>query len=158
RFSKGYTVQASYTHSRFMQATEYLNQGDPLPTEVVSDSDYPNRFAMSAIYELPFGKGRQFLSGSNGIVSRIVGGWQMQGVYTYQSGAPLAFNVVTNNTVTPGYIYNGNFKDLAISSDQQSTNQWFNNAGFVALRDSKGTLITSNGQQVWVDFNDPCKN
>jgi len=39
RFSKGYTVQASYTHSRFMQATEYLNPGDPSPTEVVSDSE-----------------------------------------------------------------------------------------------------------------------
>jgi Carboxypeptidase regulatory-like domain/TonB dependent receptor-like, beta-barrel len=158
RFSKGYTVQASYTHSRFMQATEYLNQGDPLPTEVVSDADYPNRFAMSAIYELPFGKGRQFLSGSNGVVSRIVGGWQVQGVYTYQSGAPLAFNVVTNNTATPGYIYNGNFKDLVIPSDQQSLNQWFNNAGFVALRTSTGTVVTNNGQTVWVAFNDPCKN
>jgi len=32
-------AQASYTHSRFMQATEYLNPGDPSPTEVVSDSE-----------------------------------------------------------------------------------------------------------------------
>jgi hypothetical protein len=148
RFSKGYTAQASYTHSRFMQATEYLNPGDPLPTEVVSDTDYPNRFAMSAIYELPFGKGRQFLGSSNAIVSRVVGGWQIQGVYTYQSGAPLSWG---------NYIYNGNFKDLTIPSDQQSTDQWFNNSGFVALR-SGSTVIMNNGQPVWVSFNDPCKN
>src|SRR5215470_4519367 len=102
-----------------MQATEYLNPGDPLPTEVISDTDYPNRFAMSAIYELPFGKGRMFLSDSNGVVSRIVGGWQIQGVYTYQSGAPLAYNVPRNTNPTSGYIYNGDFKDLAIPSDQQ---------------------------------------
>src|SRR5262249_2960234 len=125
RFSKGYTVQASYTHSKFMQASEYLNPADPRPTEVISDSDYPNRFAMSAIYELPFGKGRQFLSGSNGIVSRIVGGWQVQGVYTYQTGRPLDFNVpgtalpaATNPTA--GYIYFGDFRDIGIPSDQQS--------------------------------------
>jgi hypothetical protein len=154
RFSKGYTVQASYTHSRFMQATEYLNAGDPLPTEVVSDADYPNRFALSAIYELPFGKGRQFLAGSNGIVSRIVGGWQIQGVYTYQSGAPLSWG---------NYIYNGAFNDLVIPSDQQSLSQWFNNNGFVALRTSSSSsdsaiVRDANGQPVWVAFNDPCKN
>ncbi len=153
RFSKGYTAQASYTHSRFMQATEYLNPTDPLPTEVVSDTDYPNRFALSAIYELPFGKGRQFLAGSNGIVSRIVGGWQIQGVYTYQSGAPLSWG---------NYIYNGNFKDLVIPSDQQSLSQWINNTGFVALRtkdDNADSVVVrdANGQPVWVSFNDPCK-
>src|SRR5262249_11174899 len=153
RFSKGYTVQASYTHSRFMQATEYQNAADPLPTEVVSDTDYPNRFALSAIYELPFGKGRQFLSGSNGIVSRIVGGWQMQGVYTYQSGAPLSWG---------NYIYNGDFKDISIPSDQQSLAQWINTTGFVALRTSSSSADSAivrdaNGQPVWVAFNDPCK-
>jgi hypothetical protein len=153
RFSKGYTVQASYTHSRFMQATEYANAGDPLPTEVVSDTDYPNRLALSAIYELPFGKGRQFLSGSNGIVSRIVGGWQAQGVYAYQTGAPLSWG---------NYIYNGDFKDIKIPSDQQSLAQWINTNGFVALRTSNSTsdsavVRDSSGQPVWVAFNDPCK-
>jgi hypothetical protein len=148
RFSKGYTAQASYTHSRFMQATEYLNPGDPLPTETVSDTDYPNRLALSAIYELPFGKGRQFLGSSNGIVSRVVGGWQVQGVYAYQSGAPLTWG---NN------IYNGNFTDITIPSDQQSLGQWFNNNGFVALRNGSTVINGANGQPVWVAFNDPCK-
>jgi hypothetical protein len=148
RFSKGYTAQASYTHSRFMQATEYLNPGDPLPTEVVSDTDYPNRFALSAIYELPFGKGRQFLSGSNGIVSRVVGGWQVQGVYSYQTGAPLSWG---------NYIYNGDFSDITIPSDQQSLSQWINTNGFVALRNGSTVIRDAGGQPVWVAFNDPCK-
>jgi hypothetical protein len=121
RFSKGYTAQVSYTHSRFMQATEYLNPADPRPTEVVSDTDYPNRLAFSGIAELPFGNGQKFLSSSNGVVSRIVGGWQVQGVYAYQTGAPLTWG---------NYIYNGNFHDIAISSDEQSLSKWFNTAGF----------------------------
>jgi hypothetical protein len=149
RFSKSYTAQLSYTHSKFMQATEYLNPADPRPTEVISDTDYPNRLALSAIAEFPFGNGHKFLSGSNGVVSRIVSGWQIQGVYAYQTGAPLSWG---------NYIYNGDIKDIAIPSDQQSLSQWFNNAGFVALRSSSGTVITSNGQPVWVNFNDPCKN
>jgi hypothetical protein len=149
RFSHGYTVQASFTHSRFMQATELLNPGDPRPTKVVSDSDYPNRLAVSAIYELPFGNGHLFLSGSNAVVSRLVGGWQVQTVFAHQSGAPLTWG---------NYSYNGNFSDIAIPSDQRSLGQWFNNTGFVALRTSTGTVVTSNGQPVWVSFTDPCKN
>jgi hypothetical protein len=148
RFSKGYTVQASYTHSRLMQATEYLNPGDPLPARTVSDQDYPNRFTMSAIYELPFGKGRQFLTGSNGIVSRVVGGWQVQGVYGYQSGAPLTWG---------NFIYNGDFKNISIPSDQQSLAQWINTNGFVALRNGSTIINGANGQPILVAFNDPCK-
>jgi hypothetical protein len=169
RLAKGYTVQLAYTHSKYMQATELLNPGDSRPTEVISDQDYPNRLALSAIYELPFGKGRQFFGNSNGLVQRIIGGWQMEGVYAYQSGAPLSFNVpgaINNNNAaipanvaaTAGYIYLGDFKSLVIPTSQQSVAQWFNNTGFVALRDNKGVVQTVGGQTVWVAFNDPCKS
>jgi hypothetical protein len=158
RFSKGFTMQASYTYSKFMQATEYLNPADPAPVRSISDSDYPNRFSLSSIVELPFGKGHKFLAESNGVVSRIVGGWQVQGVYWYQTGAPLAFNVPTPPGGSSGYIYFGDFTNLTIPKDQQSLAQWFNNNGFVALRTSTGSVVTSNGQPVWVSFTDPCKN
>jgi hypothetical protein len=153
RFSKGYTLQASYTYSKFMQASELLNQDDIDPTEVISDSDYPHRFAASAIYELPFGKGQRFLDGSNGVVSRVVGGWQLQGVYTFQSGAPIAFDNIA---------YAGDLKDIRLPGDQQTPEQWFNTRGFVALRTSSSTAASAivrdaSGQPVWVDFNDPCK-
>ena len=148
RFSKGYTAQVSYTHSKLMQATEYLNPADPLPTKSISDTDYPNRLAFSGIAELPFGKNHRFLGNSNGFVSRLVGGWQLQGVYSYQTGAPLSWG---------NYLYNGNFKDITIPTDSQNLTKWFNNTGFVALR-TGATVITSGGNPVWVDFNDPCKN
>jgi hypothetical protein len=158
RFSKGYTFMASYTYSKFMQATELLNQDDPRPSEVISDSDYPHRFAASAIYELPFGKGQKFLDSSNGIVSRVVGGWQVQGIYTFQSGAPIGGTGGFGNL-----IYNGDLRDLRLPGDQQEVAHWFNPAGFVALRQRNAngsfTVITKpDGSPVWVDFNDPCKN
>jgi hypothetical protein len=150
RFSKGYTLGASYTYSKFMQATELLNQDDADPTEVISDQDYPHRFTVSSIYELPFGSGHQFFASGNSVVSRIISGWQAQGVYTYQSGQPLSWGNI---------IYVGNVGDIRLKGS--SVEKWFNNTGFVALRDGGRTgtpVVTgSDGQPVWVDFNDPCK-
>src|SRR4030095_1387900 len=53
RFSQGYTVQMSYTKSKWTQATEYLNQGDAFPTKMIADQDSPHRFAVSSMYSLP---------------------------------------------------------------------------------------------------------
>jgi hypothetical protein len=122
RFSKGYTLMANYTLSKFMQATELLNADDPRPTEVISDMDYPHRLSVSGIYELPFGKARQFLHGVNPFVSKIVSGWQVSGIYAYQSGPPINWGNI---------IFTGKVKDIRLPSDQQAAQRWFNtNAGF----------------------------
>ena len=43
----------------------------------VSDFDIRHIVNFNSIWELPFGTGRQFLSGSNGLVNAILGGWQV---------------------------------------------------------------------------------
>jgi len=48
RFNNGFTFQASYTFSKFMEAITYLNAADPLPTEVISDFDRPHRYHSDA--------------------------------------------------------------------------------------------------------------
>lgn len=150
RFTRGYTIGVAYTYSKFEQAIELLNQDDQSPTKSLSDQDYPHRISISSIYELPFGPGHQFLANSNSFVSKIVGGWQVQGVYAYQSGPMLTFG---------NAIYVGDPNNIQLSN--KSVAQWFNNTGFVALRDASRTgspIVTdSTGQPVWVDFNDPCK-
>jgi hypothetical protein len=141
RLSRGFTFQGSYTFSKFMQASEVLNQDDLMPTEMISDSDYPHRFSATAIYDLPFGKGQKFLNTSNGIASRIVGGWQVQGLYYFQSGAPIGFNTPPGNNPnarTSGYIYNGDLREIRLPGDQQEAGNWFNTDGFV--RDSASQL------------------
>jgi hypothetical protein len=123
RFSKGYTLNMNYTWSKFMEAASYLNAADPLPTEVISDFDRTHRFTINGIYELPFGKGRPLLSNVNTVGQYIIGGWQVAGVYQYQSGAPIGFGNI---------FFTGNFDDIDLPSDQRSTDRWFNtNAGFV---------------------------
>ena len=81
----------AYTKSKWLEATEYLNAADEDPFKQVSPQDVPNRFSMSAFYELPFGKGQRFLSNVNKWANAIIGGWQIQGTYVYQTGFPLRF-------------------------------------------------------------------
>ncbi|HKA17839.1 MAG TPA: TonB-dependent receptor [Blastocatellia bacterium] len=150
RLSRGFTLGVTYTYSKFTQSTELLNQDDQFPTEVISDQDFPHRLSVSGIYELPFGAGHGFLNNKGAVVSKLVSGWQVQGIYAYQSGPPLAFGNAT---------YLGDFKNIKL--DKKTVEKWFNNSGFVALRDASkpnSPVVTDpSGQPVWVDFNDPCK-
>jgi hypothetical protein len=136
RFSAGYTVQVAYTWAKFMEATGFLNDGDPVPAKVVSDQDYPQRLSLSWIWELPFGRGRKLLSQTHPAASAIVSGWQVQGIYAGQSGQALGFGSV---------IFRGNLKDIVLPKSQRTPEQWFNiNAGFE--RDSAKQL--SNAARV----------
>jgi hypothetical protein len=136
RFSKGNSVGLSYTWSKWMQATEYLNPSDPTPTKMISDLDVPSRLTVNGIYVLPFGKGQKFLAEANGIVDALVGGWQIQGVYTYQSGFPLVFGTDAFYTGTDPV----NGSDIKLAST--STSKWFNTAPFVSILNNTGTNAT----------------
>jgi hypothetical protein len=130
RLTNGYTFGLSYTWSKWMQATEYLNAGDAAPTKMISDQDTPHRVSVSFIYELPFGKGKSYLS-NNSVLDRVVGGWQIQGIYQFQVGFPIR---LANDAFTTG----GN-PDLA--SYVRNTSRWFNTAAFLSVLD--GTSSTN---------------
>jgi hypothetical protein len=89
RFTHGLTFSANYTLSKNIQATSYVNATDAAPTRVLTAFDRPQRLAFSPSYELPFGQGRRFLSSSNGVVKRLVGGWQVLANTVFQAGAPM---------------------------------------------------------------------
>jgi hypothetical protein len=121
RFSKGYTVQGSYTLGKWMQATNLLNAADLAPVREISDADAPHRLNISSVWSLPFGKGRALLASSNGFVSRVVGGWEVSGIWSLQSGFPLPWGNV---------IYYGNPKDIALPLAERTPEHWFNVANF----------------------------
>lgn len=156
RFSKGYTLNLAYTWSKFLEATEVLNQDDPAPTKMLSPNDVPHTFRASFIYELPFGKGKALGDTNNPILSRVLSGWQITGIYQYSSGALLNFS--TN------FAYFGDLRNIFIPGDERNmfgdpanpNMGYINKQGFVALRNGT-TVVTVGGQPVWVDFNDPCK-
>jgi hypothetical protein len=118
RFSHGYSIVANYHWSKFMQATELLNQDDPRPYETISDYDAPHRLTFSAIWELPFNR---LTSSGNQVASRILKGWQLSPIYQFQSGAPIGFG---------NLLYYGNFSDIALPADQRTPERWINTSGF----------------------------
>ena len=56
-----------------------------------SDFDIRHIINMNAVWQLPFGKGRPFLSDSNSVVNGILGGWQLSGIFRWNSGLPVGF-------------------------------------------------------------------
>ncbi|MBI4873025.1 MAG: TonB-dependent receptor [Acidobacteria bacterium] len=122
RFSHGFTLQVAYTFSKTMEAVEFLNATDPMPYESLSTLDRPHRVAASGVWELPFGKGRQFGSGLPAAVDTVLGGWQLGAVITRQGGAPLGFGNI---------LFAGDIKGIPLPKSQKDVDRWFNTeAGF----------------------------
>lgn len=133
RFSQGLTLVGNYTWSKTMQATELLNAADPRPTPMISDQDVPHRIAMTAIYELPFGRNHRWLNHLNGVADRIVGGWEITSIWAFQSGVPLAFGSYSTTTATNNgdYFFNPAGGNIGLSLDEAAINRWFNTNAFV---------------------------
>jgi hypothetical protein len=138
RFRHGLTATGSYTWSKTMQATSFLNGGDPLPTKQISPLDHTHYLSISTIYELPIGRGRALLGNSSKLVNALLGGWQLEGVYRYQSGQALGFgNALFSGTC------NGS-QGIALPADQRSVYRQFNTSCFVTASSAQlsNNLIT----------------
>lgn len=117
RMSKGLLGTLSYTWSKNLgdvnmlttsffdagQSPGYQNEFNRAMDRSVLGSDFPHRLIVSAVYDLPLGKGR------------LLGGWQVNGIFTYQSGQPLNFGV----SGAPAYA--GNRASFTGTGDAQTT-------------------------------------
>jgi len=56
-----------------------------------------HRFTISALYELPFGHGKRWGNGASGLVNGFIGGWQLGGIWTAQTGQPLTVTLPYDN-------------------------------------------------------------
>jgi len=88
RLSSGLTAQFTYTWSKLIEELRYIELSDPDPSRMIGEFDNPHRVTLAAIYELPFGRGKRFGTDS-GILERIIGGWQWNAIYIYQSGGAI---------------------------------------------------------------------
>jgi hypothetical protein len=149
RFHEGGTVLAAYTWSKNIGDIEtgmsWLEAG-PLAgiqnnnnlrgERATSGFDVPQRLIVSYVYDLPLGKGKRFLKSQNAVVEKILGGWGINGISTFQSGFPLTLTTSTNSTNSFGGGSRPNYVagcDPSISGSAQSRlNNWFNTACFVA--------------------------
>ncbi len=98
RFSKGFALRAAYTLSKTIDLTsgfrarssEYTDPLDYRLDRALADFDTPQRLVISGFWELPFDHGVE-----NGILKKILGGWQFNAIASYQKGNP--FTLFSNN-------------------------------------------------------------
>lgn len=106
RFSNGFQFMANYQWSKLMEIRSRLNDLDPFLEKRLASEDRPHRLVASGSFDLPFGRGRSHLSNINKLANLAVGGWTLNGIYTFQPGAALYWgNTNANNFIS--YIYSG---------------------------------------------------
>jgi hypothetical protein len=96
-------------------------------------------------YDLPFGKGRRFLS-SSGLLDRIVGGWTLGGRETIASGHPLLLNGgrnTVNNLTQSGVVFGGGFTAEQLQKALSTVGGSFSNTALISNVASIATLNPS---------------
>lgn len=105
RFSAGLLLQMSYTWSKSLTtlyASSQNSLGQPLTLRPENEAmekyrapqDIEHAFKVNWIYELPFGRGKWFGGGANGLTNHFIGGWEWHGTARIQSGRPFALGNV----------------------------------------------------------------
>lgn len=107
RFSNGFMLTTSYawgkaidfnattTGGNFNNINFALNRG-------LADWDRRHVFTQNYVYELPFGKGKKF--GQSGPAKWILGDWQLNALWTWESGLPLDISISSASLNAPGNI------------------------------------------------------
>jgi hypothetical protein len=133
RMSGGLALAGSYAWSKAEEEGEsHQNSYDIAASRSVASYDIPHRLVVSALYELPFGRGRKFGSGTPAWLDGIAGGWQVNGIVTMQSGTPLTISASNTaglfNPVTRAN-WNGEDPSLDAPADER-LQRWFDTSKF----------------------------
>ena len=108
RMSYGLQLSVNYTWSHFLDDLDssgwgaregfqnYQNAFNPSDNYSNGNFDIRNMFKGQAIYQLPFGKGKQFLN-NNWLVDELLGGWQVSSVWVVEGGNPMGITTGGNN-------------------------------------------------------------
>jgi hypothetical protein len=147
RISNGLQFRGNYTWSKNLdinsgltgaqannQAQMVLNRNNLHQDWGLSALNAASQASLSALYELPFGRGQKWLNDTSALKSKFVSGWQLNGIGTILSGFPFTPLAGSNrsgdgDTRNPDRVsINPAFTGTVITGNP---NQWFNPAAFV---------------------------
>ena len=115
-----------------------------------TDIDIRQSLSVNSVYELPFGRGKHFLS-SGGAAAKVLGGWQLSGIASAMSGRPININI----SRSASDMLDGNKDDqrpdllpgMSLYAANKSINNWFNLAAFATpAKDTWGNLGRNIGR------------
>lgn len=147
RFSQGLFVLATYTWSKSIDTLTSPSRGaggvqnifDPSENRGLSDWDVPHRFALSYVWEVPYGTGRRWGNDATPVVRALLGNWQVTGIFAARSGTPAT---VTVGSPIPGGDARPNLlHDPTLPSSERRPDRWFDTAAFEANRDANANLL-----------------
>jgi hypothetical protein len=111
RLSHGLAFKANYTHSKVLDINSQLDTDFNLsaPSDVANSYNLAlnkgpaafnlqHQFNANFSYELPFGSGKLWGGSASGLVDRLIGGWQWNGILTAQSGLPFTPTAGSNRS------------------------------------------------------------
>lgn len=135
RFTNGFQFLGAFTWSKAID--DSCSDADVCAPQLytnykiergLSSIDQNYTMVLSSLYELPFGRGKRFGGSMSRPVDAIVGGWQINGIYSLLAGQPFSVTVDGNPGGNPGTTR----ADLVgkVSVNPGNINQYINAAGF----------------------------
>jgi hypothetical protein len=139
QYSHGLMAQLSYTLSKTIANTAQSNTWvvgpsnglyNPNYNRSIEANDVPQRLVLSYIYDLPMGKGKQYMN--HGIASAVLGGWELSGISVFQSGRPILITAPDQTNLYDFSYTNGRANRLhsPVLSSGQSDSHWFDTTAF----------------------------
>lgn len=143
RFSEGFSVINSFTWSKLFEDTSWVGPeiaGRHIEHKLGGE-DRPLHLSIAPIWQIPVGRGQKLGHAMNKVLDAFVGGWELAGQFTIQSGVPVVFNA------TDSFFFSG--KDFALPHDQQSLSQWFDTTQFIRFPTKNTTQADLAAYPAW---------
>ena len=134
-FILAYTWGKSMDNAAGYASTSQASSGTPQDSSNLkaerglSDFNVTSRIALSPVIELPFGRSKPYLT--HGLGAAVAGGWQLSGIYQFDTGRPFTVSTSTNNS---GSVYGVDRPNVSgdPNTGARTVNQWFNTSVFTA--------------------------
>lgn len=165
RFSHGFSVLNAFTWAKTLD--DYGNLNDltgfwaqnayNLRAEWgLTSFDTPYRFTSGYVFEVPYGRGKRFGAGTNRVLDGVLGGWQVSGITTFQTGNPIVPRPTVETSNTGTFTFSDRTDQVAPIRymNIRQTGEWFNSSAFAqAPEGSFGTAargdLMSPGYNNW---------
>ena len=109
RTKNGLNLNTNYTFSKTMERRDFLDPLNNVMQQGLSANDRPHKFVYSMIWQLPVGRGRRWLGGNHGLLSKFASGWEATTIFQVFSGKPwtLPTNVIyLKDARNPNFTWN----------------------------------------------------
>jgi hypothetical protein len=146
-FANGFNLVFGYNYNRevdqeyYDSVAEYLHQFTWTPTQTPH-----HRMTVASVYELPFGRGRKYMTSVNKLVDYALGGWALSGLFQYNSGIPLRIgSTSTTGTSQSSYVATSGLNSAPIANgtgavitgnpaiSNPTMSHWFNTSAISVL-------------------------